>query len=165
MPSHNDLTQELVCDLFEYRDGELFWKKSGKGRKFGVASGNKRKDGYTSICINYKDFLLHRLVFLYHKGYMPNTIDHIDGNPENNKIENLRECSQSENLYNRTNSLANISGYKNVYRNHNRWEVKIRINKTTKYLGRYDDLELADLVATEARNKYHKEFAKHGNKE
>lgn len=163
MPNRNEISQDLVVSLFEYIDGNLLWIKSGRGRQIGVAAGNKRKDGYTSICINYKDFLLHRLVFLYHKGYMPKTVDHIDGNPENNKIENLRECTQSENLYNTSKSSLNTSGYKNVYRNNGRWEVKVKVNKITKYFGRYDDIELADLVATEVRNKYHAGFAKHGN--
>jgi len=161
MPNRNEISQDLVVSLFEYIDGNLLWIKSGRGRQIGVAAGNKRKDGYTSICINYKDFLLHRLVFLYHKGYMPKTVDHIDGNKSNNKIENLRAATHSENLKNQKLKSSNVSGQKNVgwAKREQRWRVRLTVDGKDKHIGYFKDRELADLVAMEACNLHHKEFS------
>lgn len=88
----SELTQECVRSLFDYRDGELYWKVSrGNGMKIGDLAGTVRTDGYRSIQINGKLYLAHRLIFLYHYGYIPKEIDHIDSNPSNNNISNLRE--------------------------------------------------------------------------
>ena len=56
--------------------------------------------------------------------------------------------------------IDNKSGSKNVHWNkqRNKWTVMIRVDKKQKYIGLFEDLELAELVATEARDKYHKEF-------
>ena len=126
-------------------------------------AGKKRKDGYIDIKINGKIYLAHRLIFLYHHGYLPKYIDHIDGNQLNNKVENLREATQQENCKNSKISKANTSGVKNVSFNKKskKWQVSLSIDKKLKHIGFYDDLELAEFVAIEARNKYYKEFARH----
>jgi len=98
-----------------------------------------------------------------HHGYLPKQIDHIDGNPANNKIANLREASQSQNMWNRnanTNSMSKIKGIK-IHQN-GKYQVRLQVNKKSMYFGLYVDLELAELVAIEARNKFHGEYANHG---
>ncbi len=59
---------------------------------------------------------------------------------------------------------TNKSGVKNVswYKSLNKWVVSMRVKNTAKTIGYFDDLELAELVAIEARNKYRGEFANHG---
>jgi hypothetical protein len=81
-----------------------------------------------------------------------------------NKISNLREATYQENSENYKTPKTNKSGVKNVswYKSLNKWVVSISIRKTKKTVGYYDDLELAELVAIEARNKYRGEFANHG---
>jgi hypothetical protein len=56
----------------------------------------------------------------------------------------------------------NTSGIKGVcwHKSTNRWYVQLQVNKKMKYLGIYEDIELAELVAIEARAKYHGEFAR-----
>lgn len=96
----DELTQGLLRELFDYKDGELYWKQSGTGRKIGVPAGTVKSDGYRSIGINGKIYLTHRLIFLYHHDYLPEFLDHIDGNPLNNNILNLREATKQENAQN-----------------------------------------------------------------
>ena len=122
-------------------------------------------DGYITIEINNKPYKAHRLAWLYVNGEMPtNLIDHIDNNRSNNKISNLREATRQENSENYKTPKTNKSGVKNVswYKNLNKWVVSISIKKTKKTIGYFDDIELAELVAIEARNKYRLEFANHG---
>lgn len=159
-----DITKEILNFLFNYKNGELYWNfslscKSPKGNIAGSIKG----DGYRRIGLNKKPYLAHRLIFMMHHGYLPKVVDHIDGNRQNNCIENLREATQSQNSHNQKLSIKNTSGYKNVRWNarKRKWFVNIRLNYKDIHIGYFKDIELADLVAQEARDKYHKEFARH----
>ena len=97
------ITQAEVRKSFDYReDGNLIWKSVSKyhSEKLGKVAGYLRSDGYRHICINGKFYLSHQLVFLYHKGYIPEEIDHINRNTSDSRIKNLRECSRSQNQMN-----------------------------------------------------------------
>ena len=158
-----DITKEILNFLFDYKDGELYWKfslscKSPKG----TIAGSIKHDKYRRIGLNKKSYLAHRLIFMMHYGYMPEIVDHIDGNRLNNRIENLREATKSQNSHNQKLSKKNTSGYKNVTWNERKekWLVNVRVHSMDFHIGYFDDIELADLAAQEARDKYHKEFAR-----
>lgn len=159
-----ELTPDSVREIFEYRDGELFWKVSRgnvlEGRKAGVI--NKR--GYLQLMLQKKNYLGHRIIFLIHHGYMPAEIDHIDGNTRNNRIENLREATHEQNIANIGIRKTNTSGAKNVtYRERERkWEVAVTCNGKRFYGGRFSEFLAAKSAADELRIKVHKEFANHG---
>jgi hypothetical protein len=90
-------------------------------------------------------------------------VDHINGIQTDNRIENLRPATYLENNRNARIRKDNSSGCKNVSWRSDRkkWSVAIKINGKRKNLGCFVDLELADLVAHEARDLYHKDFARH----
>ena len=157
------LTQDYLHQIFEYKDGYLYWKITNRNAIAGNKVGSKCTKGYYKTSINNKPFLVHRLIFMMFHGYLPTYIDHIDGNQSNNCIENLREATLQQNNYNAKTRKNSKSGIKNVYwqKSTKKWGVALRTNKIYKYFGCFDDLELATLVATEARNKYHGKFAKH----
>ena len=159
------ISQDYLHILFEYKDGHLYWKESGKGKKQTLQVGGPDKDGYIQLCINHKKYKEHRLIYMMHHGYVPKIIDHIDGNPANNKIENLREATYNQNQYNRKICLKNTSGFKNVMwdKNLNKWYVQIKFNGIKKYFGAYNDIDYAVFVADAMRHKYHKEFKNNGN--
>lgn len=159
----NTLTQELVKELFDYRDGELYWKKANSNRiKIGYKAGCFNTSGYLSTMINNKNYLNHRIVFLYFYGYLPEFLDHVNGNRADNRIVNLRPATKSQNNCNKQMRKDNTSGTKGVswHIGRQKWQAQIKITNKTKYLGIYDDLELAELVITEARDLYHGEFAR-----
>ena len=161
---NSTLTQEQAKYFFEYKDGNLYSKqKRGTNVWEGKKLGKPRLDGYCKLTINGTKYYVHRIIFLMFYGYMPEQIDHIDGNPSNNKVENLRETNYTTNNYNKkimTNNKYGIKGV-NWHKTGKKWRVEVCVNKKRLYLGLYDDVELAELVAIEARNKYHKEFARH----
>ena len=110
----------------------------------------------------FEDFF-SRLNFLYHHGYLPRCVDHKDGNTLNNQIENLREATHSQNSLNSKFRISNTSGYKNVHyvKRNQKWRVMMKIRGVNKSCGCYDDLELAGLVAAEARDKFCGQYARH----
>ena len=158
------LTKEMLHNLFEYRDGHIYYKVS-KGRcKDGSKAGTYRPhDKAYQVIINGKHYLTHRIVFMMQNGYLPEFVDHIDGNPLNNNIENLREATAQTNQYNRKLSKNNTSGCKNVswHKKQQKWQVHVRHNKKV-HCWYVEDFELAELVAYEAREKYHGDFVNHG---
>jgi len=153
-----EITQDRVLELFYYQNGKLYSKKNNK--EMGCYASR-----YARIGIDNKNYKLHRIIFLYHNGYMPKMIDHINGNRFDNRIENLREVTNVQNRYNSRLYSTSKSGVKNVYwqKNVGKWNVTMTINGKRKNFGYYTDLEEANQVAINIRNKYLKEFANHGN--
>jgi len=160
------LTKDYLNSILEYRDGNLYCRVSRGAAKAGKQVGYKRKDGVSCLFVDKKPYLLHRIVFLMHHGYLPDMVDHIDGNRTNNKIENLREATHAQNAWNSKPRADSNIGIKNITYNKkfNQYTVRIQVNQERKYIGAFKDLELAALVAMEARNKYHGKFANHGAK-
>jgi HNH endonuclease len=156
-----ELNKEVLNDIFQYQDGKLFWKKiTGNRAKIGDIAG-RQSGSYRMVGLHKRAFMEHRLIFMMHHGYFPQEVDHIDGNKLNNKIENLRSASHLENLRNQKIRINNVSGHKNVgwASREQKWRVRLTVNRKDKHIGYFDDRELADLVAVEATNKFHKEFS------
>lgn len=164
MATHNEITQDLVVSLFEYKDGELFYKVTRGHLKHGSIAGTIRKDGRKHVIINGKHYMNHRVIFLMFNGYLPEFVDHINNDPTDNRIENLRQCTRTENSWNKRiqhNSTTKIKGV-SWHKQSKKWGARITVNGKRMELGRFNDIELAELVVIEGRNKYHKEFARHG---
>lgn len=158
------MNQELLKQLFDYKDGQLIKKIKSTGTKVGSIAGSLHHTGYVQIGIKGKKYSAHRLIFLYHHGYLPKEIDHIDGNRSNNLIENLRAATVEQNRHNRKLSKNNTSGIKGVswHKNAKKWTVNLMTNKKLKNFGFYFDIDYAKFVAEFIRSKYHKEFSNHG---
>ena len=155
------ISHDYVLSAFDYQDGNLI-RKTGRLGEVGQIAGCLHKGtGYIHVKIKAKAFKAHRLVFLYHHGYLPEFVDHIDGDKTNNKIENLRAATKEENSQNQKIRSNNTSGCKGVSWNKilKKWQVSLCKNYKPIYLGLYEDLELASLVAMEATQLIHGRFS------
>jgi len=155
-------SQKKLQELFDYRDGELYWKEriSRYSIDLSKPAGCIEKNGYRRIQIEGKIYRAHRLVWKYHYGKDPKEfIDHIDGNKTNNNIENLREATNQQNLFNTGPSKNNKLGIKGVSKNGNKYVARIEINGKSKYLGMFNTIEEARLAREEAEIKFFKEFS------
>lgn len=158
---NSETVEGLIDRLLEYREGHLYWKKNTRrGHKSsGGQAGYKTKQGYRMICLNYKDYCEHNLVWFIHKREWPETysreVDHINRDKSDNRIENLRLATRSQNNANMKIRIDNSTGVRGVYldRARNKFCVQITQNGRTQSLGRFNSLEDAAEIAELAQKK------------
>ena len=162
-----DKLQTRFHELFAYDDGKLIRKIFAGSIKAGSIVNYKEPNGYLRVRVDNKRYSVHQVIFCMQHGYIPKMIDHINGIKDDNRIENLRVANPSQNGYNKPLGKMCKSGVKNVNwePKMKKWQVRLKVNKVAKIMGYFDDLELADLVAYEARNKFHGVYANHKIKE
>lgn len=103
---------------------------------------------------------LHRHIMELDKGDK-RVVDHINGNPLDNRKCNLRICTQAQNVMNRKINKNNTSGYKGVYyhKKNKNWIAKIQLNREVIYLGAYETVEKAYEISKIAYSKHYGEYA------
>lgn len=147
LTSRAKLTQELAKDLFDYReDGVLLWKINKRHTNVGDEAGRLSshrypRTEYLRIKIAGRSYGAHRIVWLWHHGYLPeHEIDHINRVSTDNRIENLREVTRTCNLRNTGNHSQNTSGVKgvNYHKGHGKWEAKIQADRKIIHVGEHD---------------------------
>lgn len=100
-------SQEYLLDNFEYHNsGNLACKKPRGNLKVGDFLAKNSNMEYKRCSVMNAIYLLHRLIYKYHTGLDPENIDHINGDKRDNRIENLRPCTYSENKMNSRRSDA-----------------------------------------------------------
>ena len=111
-----EITQKLIKSRYTYKNGNLYWKISPTNNiKIGSTVGCiQRRTGYKVTYIFNRLYYVHRLIFLYHHGYLPTSIDRINRDKTDNRIENLRECNPSQNIVN-GKARKGTSKYRGVY--------------------------------------------------
>ena len=157
-----------VRELLDYDadSGVLTWRICTSNRvKVGdVAgwSGEGNCFGYTQISIDGILYLAHHLIWFYVYGEWPIQIDHRDLDKSNNKLDNLRLATQSQNCGNLPKPKHNTSGYKGVSweKKRNYWIAQISLNKKRYYLGAFDTKEQAHAAYLNAATRNWGEFAR-----
>ena len=156
------ITQERLKYLMRYENGKLYWiRPTANWMKSGVEAGFLVNTGYRLARVDGHSIMLHRLVFLYHHGYTPEIVDHIDGNKLNNHIENLRPATRAQNNQNARTRKDNKSGQKGVRwrEDQQKWIVTIAVDKKKHHLGYYTAFEVAKNAYLIAAQHLHGEFA------
>lgn len=160
------ITQELLRTMFEYRnDGHLIWRENfAPGARQGTVAGCFGTRRYAKIGLFGKSYSLHRLVFLWHHGWLPIKVDHANLNKRDNRVENLRPASHSQNTHNVGKSKANKSGVKGVcwHKRDKKWAAYCNVGKVHYNLGYFDALTDAEAAVKAFREQHHGEFACHG---
>lgn len=156
-----ELTVERLRELLAYdaNTGEFTWRVSCKGTNAGDRAGTDSDEGRRHITIGYASFKAHRLAWFYIYGTWPKRlIDHINGNPADNRIENLREATVRENMYNQRRAHKhNKTGVLGVQWRPTRNKFRARIVVAGKeiHLGHFDTVEKAQAAYLEAKHTHH----------
>lgn len=175
----NDLATQLAGRLVTEQEKQLF-KKCLKYLDYDPITGifkwkltvstngvigdkieTTNKCPYLKIQIQGEHYLAHRLAFLMCKGYLPEFIDHIDGDTKNNRIENLRGCTKSQNGMNRPKQINNKTGFKGVswQKSAKKYTAQITVKGKKKYLGSFSCKYDAAKAYNKAALQYFGEFA------
>jgi hypothetical protein len=164
MKTSRELTPERLKSLLSYNPetGEFAWLVSRGNRLVGEIAGcpvyfGRSRKLYISIKIDCKNYLAHRLVWLYSYGEWPkNQIDHIDQSSLNNRLSNLRDVTNSENSKNKKIPRNNKSGVMGVFFSNDtqKWAATIMVNGKTIYLGYFDLKDDAITARKNAEVKY-----------
>ena len=161
-PVDRKLTQEYVRKVFNYdpETGILIRRIKSNGFPSGEEVGKVDRLGYRRVKILGQDPPVHRIIWLYVYGYLPeHQIDHIDRNPSNNRLDNLREVTPQCNIRNQSVSIANTTGVKGVcpYKDTGYYFAYIYINAKSYFLGQFTDFTEAVCVrlATEQCLNWH----------
>lgn len=159
MKSKN-LTAEFVREQFSYDpDTGVFRRiKSAKPACVGRVMGSHNRKGYLRFGVGGTCQLAHRVAWLHYYGYWPrNQIDHINHIRDDNRIANLRECTNAENRQNIRPEGYGVSGYLGVSpaSDNYGWVAVIMVGQKQTYLGLFETPELASAAYIEAKGKLH----------
>lgn len=159
-PTNKYPSQSEIHDLFEYRNGHLYWRISRGKAKVGKQAGSKYPNGYIDITISGQHHLAHRLIWIYHNGYLSEEmyIDHINRKPDDNRIENLRlsdvPLNSSNKRVSRNDKWKHLPA--GVYQNNGPGQRKESFHSKfrKKYLGTFDTPEEAHQAYLKAQSQW-----------
>lgn len=153
------MTQDQLKALLDYdpETGIFRWRFAPKrGTPAGAIAGRHRADGYRIIGYDRQRYYAHRLAFLWMTGRMPKYVDHIDGDPSNNRWSNLREATHKANMQNLKGAKRHSqTGVLGVIRRGKRFRAYINVDRKQSWLGTFDTVEEAGAAHLEAKRRMH----------
>lgn len=156
----------MFREYFDYdaENGVVTWRVDYRKAKAGQRAGYVRKrDGRRDICLNGRNYIEHIVIWkMYYDRSPVGDIDHINGNPADNRICNLREATRSQNLANSKMFANNTTGFKgvNLDRKTGRYFAAITKDQKVRSLGGYDTAEEAGDAYKRAAKKLFGKFAR-----
>jgi hypothetical protein len=144
---------DIINERFDYKQDGLYYKS-------GMRAGSVIKK-YRRIMINGKSYTEHALIWLLHNNVLPtNEIDHIDRNPYNNNINNLRLATRKQNCYNKSLYKNSTTGYTGITKGYkNSFKAHIELDGKKKHLGTFYNINDALNIRREAELKYFGAYA------
>lgn len=164
--------QAILREWLDYNPetGVFRWKKEPNHigrRRLGTVAGTMQRGGYILIGVReYGQLAAHRLAWIYVHGIEIGgaEIDHIDGNPSNNAIANLRLATSSQQKQNRRVQSNNRAGLKGAFyhacHKGKKWRSQIKVGDTLIFLGYFHTPEEAHEAYADAALQYFGEFAR-----
>lgn len=153
---------DIIKTLLRYEpdSGELYWLANRpNGVKAGEQAGSVRKDGYRYICVDGVRYYAQVIIWFLQTGKWPaDMVDHKNRQRDDNRWDNLREATRSQNISNAKLRVDNSTGFKGVFRQPNGFRAQINAGGVRYALGVFKTLEEAAKARKSAEIKYHKEF-------
>lgn len=156
-----ELSFEEASAAFRVENGKLIWQIARGRMKPGAIAGRLNPDGYVVVMYKGRAMLAHRLIWLVTYGTWPqDRIDHVNGVHDDNRIENLRVATHSQNIANSKVRRDNAGGVKGATRlPSGKWQAQIKANKVYRYLGTFENKDDAKAAYERAAKEAFGEFA------
>lgn len=157
---------ERINELFRLdpSTGRIFWKVAANSQApKGSVAGNLTSYGYRRVQIDGKSYREHNIVYALAHGRHPSAhLDHVNGVRDDNRPDNLREATRSENNCNKGTEIRNKSGVKGVSWRADRGKWWAQIVKSGKIhrLGYFTNIDEAAAAYRMAAEQHHGEFAR-----
>lgn len=164
-----DITQARLHERFTFdaEAGVLIWRirpledfadvrawKTCNTLHAGKVAGRINSLGYRQIQIEGKKRAAHRLIWTYVNGPIPDglQVDHINGVRSDNRIDNLRLVTNTENARNSSIRRSSASGVTGVtwHKTTGKWVANIRVDGQDRHLGLFDTIEDAACARAKA---------------
>lgn len=157
------LTRERAAALLEYdpTTGVFTRLVARGGHPVGSVAGATDGSGHRQISVDGIVYLAHRLAWFMMTGAWPaGQVDHVNCVPDDNRWENLRQATHTQNCANSSLQKNNTSGIKGVYWDHGHKKWAAQLGK--KRLGRFDNKDAAAAAYAAAASRKYGEFARIG---
>ena len=144
----------------EIQQAVIWTKYRGRLAKAGQKAGGDCGNGRIRVKIKNKLYLLHRVVFYLHNGWLPEFVDHINQDHTDNRPENLRAATKSQNCMNRkTKRDCKVPLNGVTIKKTGKYVARISVDGKRVYLGEFDNIFDAAACRLSAENKYYGEFS------
>jgi hypothetical protein len=146
------ITHERLCDLLAYNpDTGTFTARVSRYKwRVGQEVGTTTMQGYRQIAVDGKLYKAHRLAWFWVTGEWPSKgLDHINRQRDDNRILNLREASQAENLQNRKAAGCYF------HKTNRNWVAQIKVNQKVQHIGVFASKEEAHAAYRAAKTAVH----------
>ena len=156
-----DISVFHECFELDSESGVIVWKKkTGKKVIVGTEAGSCRADGYKWVQLNKKRYLTHRVVYAMTHGHCISEIDHINGDPSDNRPCNLRAVNRSQQNMNKSLARKNKFGLSGIcfHKNSGLYQAKIRADGRRICLGYHKTPEEAHQAYLRGVEQYHGEY-------
>lgn len=162
MPKHDVSISELRRLIsYDPETGELRRLVTMGNRAAGQITGSVEPKGYLKVSVGKLRMKAHVIAWAIHYGQWPELqIDHINNNPADNRIENLRLATNQQNCANKGLYRNNTSGIKGVsLRSNGKWQAGIKVNYVRIHLGSFNTKEAAAEAYRQAAEATFGQFA------
>lgn len=160
---------DRLKELFEpdFENGLLYRKVRQSNNPAGTLAGSRNKQGYMRVGIDGRQEYTHRILWAMYHNEMPNdTLDHIDTDRSNNRIENLRIATQSQQCHNMNIPKHNTSGVKGVSfcKLTGKYRAELKFKRVRVFDKKFNTIEEAKEALILARKEFHGDFTNNGEK-
>jgi hypothetical protein len=151
---------DVIKSLLGYNKstGTLIWLVSRGPVKSGDIAGTMSPQGYIVVRIDRANFMAHQIAWVIETGAWPlETIDHIDGDPSNNRFSNLRQATLAENQQNLKIYKNNTNGFPGIYfsKKDKLWKARVQVRGKRMFIGCFKNPEDAYAAYLSGKAKHH----------